>query len=182
MSLFSVFPTFRANLETWIILKNLLPKVKKKVIAHGRFIWAVVYRFLVNILVSSLTLHLNPQCPYSLTVEEILKKCPVFGNGVCPYKALADEMKGIAGNCPGFKHGCPFKNLKTMGEYVGKLAEMRDKTATPKGRAAFEKLMKRVHEISKEAEKKAGPWPFPPDTCPIFARDAHGKHIMPKYN
>ena len=128
--------------------------MKKKVIAHGGFIWAVVYRFLVNILVSSLTLHLNPQCPYSLTVEEILKKCPVFGKGVCPYKALADEMKGIAGNCPGFKHGCPFKNLKTMGEYVGKLAEMRDKTATPKGRAAFEKLMKRVHEISRRLRRR----------------------------
>ena len=69
-----------------------------------------------------------------------------------------------------------------MGEYVGKLAEMRDTIGTPKGRAAFEKLVKRVHEISKEAEKEAGAWPFPPDTCPIFARDAHGKRIMPKYN
>ena len=139
-------------------------------------------QFPVNIFVSSLTLHLNLRCPYSLTVEEIVKKCPTFGKDVCPYKSLVDETKGITGNCPGFKDGCPFKNLKTMGEYVGKLAEMRDKTATPKGRAAFEKLMKRVHEISKEAEKKAGPWPFPPDTCPIFARDAHGKCIMPKCN
>lgn len=120
--------------------------------------------------------------PYSLTVEEIVRKCPVFGKGVCPYKALADEMKGIAANCPGFKNGCPFKNLTTMGEYVGKLAQMRDTIATPKGRAALEKLMMRVHEISKEAEKKAGPWPFPPNTCPIFAHDAHGKRIMPKYN
>ena len=67
-----------------------------------------------------------------------------------------------------------------MGEYVGKLAEMRDTIGTPKGRAAFEKLMKKVHEISKKAEKTAEPWPFPPDTCPVFARDAHGKGIMPK--
>ena len=117
-----------------------------------------------------------------MTVEEIVKKCPVFGKGVCPYTGLVAEMKGIAENCPGFKDGCPFKKLTTMDEYTGKLAEMRDKTTTPKGRAAFEKLIKRVHEISKEAEKKAGPWPFPPDTCPIFARDAHGKRIMPKYN
>ena len=117
-----------------------------------------------------------------MTVEEIVKKCPVFGKGVCPYKGLADEMKGITGNCPGFKHGCPFKNLTTMGEYVGKLADMRDTIGTPKGRAAFEKLVKKVHEISKEAEKEAGAWPFPPGTCPIFARDAHGKRIMPKYN
>ena len=57
-----------------------------------------------------------------------------------------------------------------MGEYVGKLAEMRDKTATPKGRAAFEKLMKRVISISKGAEKKgwtlAIPSRYLPSLCP----------------
>ena len=41
-----------------------------------------------------------------------------------------------------------------MGEYVGKLAEMRDKTATPKGRAAFEKLMKRVIRSPREEREE----------------------------
>ena len=69
-----------------------------------------------------------------------------------------------------------------MGEYVGKLAEMRDKTATPKGRAAFEKLMKSVIRSPRGLRRKAGPWPFPTDTCPVFARNANEKRIMPKYN
>ena len=28
------------------------------------------------------------------------QEVPSFGKGVCPYKGLVDEMKGIAGNCP----------------------------------------------------------------------------------
>ena len=105
--------------------------MKKNVISSRLIYLSCCVQFPVNIFVSSLTLHLNLRCPYSLTVEEIVKKCPAFGKDVCPYKSLVDETKGITGNCPGFKDGCPF-NLKTMGEYVGKLAEMRDKTATPK--------------------------------------------------
>lgn len=117
------------------------------------------------------------QYPSSLTMQYIVDKCPVFGKGQCPYKGI----KGFAGNCPAFKNGCPFKELKTMGEIVEKLAEMRD-AHNPKGRAAFMKMLEEVLKVSKEAEKKVGAWPFPPNTCPVFAHDAWGKRIVPKYN
>lgn len=60
------------------------------------------------------------------------------------------------------------------------LAQMRD-TINPEGSAAFLKLNQKMDEISKEAEKKSGLWPFPANTCP-FAHDAWGKSIVPKYN
>lgn len=53
------------------------------------------------------------QYPYSLTVEDITNKCPVFGKDKCPYKDLIVELNGITENCPAFKDGCPFKDLKT---------------------------------------------------------------------
>lgn len=120
------------------------------------------------------------QYPYSLTVEDITNKCPVFGKDECPYKDLIVELNGITENCPAFKDGCPFKDLKTMGEYVERMAQMRD-TINPKGRAAFLKFNQRVLEISKEAEKIHKPWPFPANSCP-FAHDAWGKPIVPKYD
>lgn len=46
------------------------------------------------------------------------------------------------------------------------LAQMRD-TINPEGSAAFLKLNQKVDEISKEAEKKSGLWPFPANTCPF---------------
>ena len=55
-------------------------------------------------------------------VDEITKRCPVFGKGVFPYKGLIDEFKGITANCSAFKDGCPLENLKTVGEYLDKLA------------------------------------------------------------
>lgn len=113
-------------------------------------------------------------------MEEITNKCPVFGKGECPYKELIVEFKGITGNCPAFKDGCPFKDLKTIGEYVERVAHMRD-TINPKGRSAFLKFNQRVVKISKEAEKTSKPWPFPPNSCP-FAHDAWGKPIVPKYS
>ena len=118
--------------------------------------------------------------PSSLTVEDIVNKCPVFGKGECPYKVIAEELKGIAANCPALKNGCPFKELKTVGEMVEKLARMRD-TINSKGRPVFLNVNQKVDEISKEAEKKAGPRPLPANTCP-FAHDAWGKPILPKYN
>ncbi|RMX35964.1 hypothetical protein pdam_00005212 [Pocillopora damicornis] len=117
--------------------------------------------------------------PHFLKLDEIAEKCPVFGKGVCPYGGLTDKLKDITGNCPAFKDRCPFKSLKTAGEHVDKLAQMRDKGSC-KGRAAFQKLMKRVLEVSEEAERKSAPWSFPPNTCPIFEHDTHGKRIMRK--
>ena len=52
--------------------------------------------------------------------------CPAFGKGMCPYAILVTKCKGLAGNCPAFKDGCPFKNCKSVVEFVEKLTQMRD--------------------------------------------------------
>ena len=95
-------------------------------------------------------------------MEDIIDKCPVFGKDECPYRSIAVEFKGIVANCPAFKSGCPFKEIPWE-RWWKKLAQMRD-TINPEGSAAFLKLNQKVDEISKEAEKKSGLWPFPANT------------------
>ena len=73
----------------------------------------------------------------STTLNDAMFKCPAFGKGVCPYAGLVQKDKGLAGNCPAFKQGCPFKNCKSVGEFVEKMTQMRD---TCKGKAAYTKF------------------------------------------
>lgn len=64
------------------------------------------------------------QVPESVTLEYVKSHCPTFEGG-CPYNVK--ELKGLAKDCPEFKKGgCPFKNVKTIGEFKAKMGEMRD--------------------------------------------------------
>jgi len=60
-----------------------------------------------------------------VTLTYVEQHCPAFEKGkACPYKI--PELKGLAEGCPAFKDGCPFKNVKDVGEFQDKLGEMRD--------------------------------------------------------
>lgn len=111
-----------------------------------------------------------------ITLNDVMFKCPAFGKGVCPYVILVEKCKGLAGNCPAFKGGCPFKNCKSVGEFVEKMTQMRDAC---KGKAAYEKFFKELHTVSQTAEKKLGACPFNAHICP-FSHDVQGKAIIPK--
>ena len=111
-----------------------------------------------------------------VSLNDAMNACPAFGKGVCPYAILVTECKGLAGNCPAFKGGCPFKNCKTVGEFVEKMTQMRD---TCKGKAAYSKFFQRLHEINDGEQEKLGACPFNAHVCP-FSRDAKGKPIVPK--
>jgi hypothetical protein len=69
-------------------------------------------------------------------MDTIKTKCPAFQKGnACPYNV--PELKGLAkGLCPQFEKGCPFKEVKDVGEFRQKLGEMRDKC---KGKANYDK-------------------------------------------
>lgn len=70
-------------------------------------------------------------------MDTIKTKCPVFQNGrFCPYNLPC--LKGLGKGCPEFKNGCPFKNVKTIGEFKAKLGEMRDQC---KGRENYDKAL-----------------------------------------
>ena len=111
-----------------------------------------------------------------VTMNDAMMMCPAFGKGVCPYKSLITKDKGVAGKCPAFRDGCPFKNFKSVGEFVEKLAQMRD---TCTGKDAHKKFFKDVLDVSDEEQKKLGACPFNAFVCP-FSHDAHGKAIIPK--
>ena len=65
------------------------------------------------------------QDPESMTMDYVKLHCPVFEKGsACPYHV--EGLKGLAKGCPEFKNGCPFKDVKDVAEFKGKLAEMRD--------------------------------------------------------
>jgi hypothetical protein len=67
-------------------------------------------------------------------MDTIKAKCPVFQNGrFCPYNIPC--LKGLGKGCPEFKNGCPFKNVKTIGGFKAKLADMRDHC---KGKANYD--------------------------------------------
>lgn len=70
-----------------------------------------------------------------VTMDTVKERCPAFQKGkACPYNV--PELKGLGKGCPEFKNGCPFKNVKTIGEFREKLGEMRDKC---KGKANYDK-------------------------------------------
>jgi hypothetical protein len=62
------------------------------------------------------------QVPELFTMEYIKENCPAFQKGTfCPYNV--SDLKGLAKGCPAFKDGCPFKGVKDVGEFVGKMGE-----------------------------------------------------------
>ena len=111
-----------------------------------------------------------------VTLDDVMFKCPAFGKGVCPYVILVTNCKGLAGNCPAFKEGCPVKNCKFVGEFVEKLTQMRNAC---KGKAAYEKFFKELLRITDSGQEKLGACPFNAHVCP-FSHDAQGKPIVPK--
>lgn len=59
------------------------------------------------------------------TLDYIKQHCPVFQQGrYCPYNIPC--LKGLGKDCPEFKNGCPFKDVKTVGEFRAKMGQMRD--------------------------------------------------------
>ena len=48
-----------------------------------------------------------------------------------------EDTQSLAGKCPAFKEGYPFKNCKCVGDFVEKITQMRD---TCKGKAAYTKF------------------------------------------
>lgn len=71
-------------------------------------------------------------------MDYIKEHCPVFQKGkFCPYNV--SELKGLAKGCPAFKDGCPFKGVRNVGEFEGKLGEMRDLC---KGKTNYDKALK----------------------------------------
>lgn len=114
--------------------------------------------------------------PMGVNLLDAMNTCPAFGKGVCPYAILVTKCKGLAGNCPAFKGGCPFKNFKTVGEFVEKMTQMRD---TCKGTTAYTKFFQELLAITDTAQKKLGACPFNAHVCP-FSRDAKGKPLLPK--
>ena len=71
-------------------------------------------------------------------MDYIKSHCPAFANGTaCPY--AVDALKGLAKDCPEFKKsGCPFKDVKNVGEFKAKLGEMRDRC---KGKENYIKVL-----------------------------------------
>lgn len=62
------------------------------------------------------------------TLDYVKEHCPSFQQGrSCPYGDI-DALKGLAKGCPAFKHGCPFKKVKTVEEFKEMLGQMRDES------------------------------------------------------
>ena len=118
------------------------------------------------------------QVPWSVTLDDIMLSCPVFGKGRCPYAGLAEEKKGAASKCPAFKAGCPFKSCKTVGEFVELLTQKRDDCKSAEGKAAMKAFVELIHtETKKEEEKLGRASTFDPLLCP-FSHDVNGNPIM----
>ncbi len=112
-----------------------------------------------------------------MTLDTVKDKCPVFDDNVCPFARLKDDHKGIASKCPAFKGGCPFKNLKTVGDFQAKLGRMRDKC---QGKAQYLEFLRSAHRIAQDKvvdEGRSCPFFDTKDGCP-FAKDTSGKAIM----
>ena len=117
------------------------------------------------------------QTPFGVTLSDAMFKCPAFGKAVCPYAPLIEKDKGITGNCPAFKQGCPFKICKSVGEFVEKLTQMRDTCC--KGKPAQIKFFQDVLAVSTAGEEELGTCPFMAHVC-CFRVDADGRAIIPK--
>lgn len=76
-------------------------------------------------------------------MDDIKTKCPVFQQGrYCPYNIPC--LKGLGKGCPEFKNGCPFKDVKTLGQFKEKLGQMRDQC---KGTTNYNKALE-VRDIT----------------------------------
>lgn len=83
----------------------------------------------------------------------------------------------MAAKCPAFESGCPFKGCKTVGEFEGKLGEMRDQC---KGDAASLEFLRITHLTAKGKEVDVGsacPFFQTKGGCP-FAKDTSGKPVL----
>ena len=116
--------------------------------------------------------------PMGVTLKDVMFMCPAFGKAMCPYAILVSKCKGLAGNCPAFKEGCPFKICKSVGDFVEKLTQMRDNCSS-KGKEAYIAFFKELLKINENEQKKLGNCPFNAHVCP-FRYDAQGKAIIPK--
>ena len=112
-----------------------------------------------------------------VTLKDVMFNCPAFGKAMCPYADLVTKCKGLAGKCPAFKEGCPFKICTSVGQFVEKLTQMRD-TCT-KGKPAYTEFFKKLLAINDAGQKELGKCPFNAHVCP-FSHDARGKAIIPK--
>lgn len=112
-----------------------------------------------------------------ITLNDVMFKCPAFGKTMCPYAILVTKCKGLAGNCPAFKEGCPFKICASVGQFVEKLTQMRDTCL--EGKAAHTQFFKELFIINSDKQKELGSCPFNAHVCP-FSHDAQGKAIVPK--
>ena len=111
-----------------------------------------------------------------VTLNDVMFNCPAFGKAMCPYAILVTKCKGLAGNCPAFKGGCPFKICTSVGQFVDKLTQMRD---TCKGKPAYIKFFQQLLAINDARQKELGNCPFNAYVCP-FSHDARGKPIIPQ--
>ena len=112
-----------------------------------------------------------------VTLNDVMFNCPAFGKDMCPYAVLVTECKGLAGKCPAFKGGCPFKICTSVGQFVEKLTQMRDTGC--KGKAAYTEFFQKLLAINETGQKELGKCPFNAHVCP-FSHDARGKAIIPK--
>ena len=118
-----------------------------------------------------------PKATIGITLKDAMFKCPALGKDKCPYAILITKCKGLAGNCPAFKEGCPFKICDSVGEFVEKLMQMRDTCC--KGKPSYTKFFQDLLAINEAEQKKLGNCPFNAHVCP-FSHDAQGKAIIPK--
>jgi len=116
----------------------------------------------------------KPIVPESVTMDYIKAHCPVFAGGsACPYNLK--ELTGLAKGCPEFKSGCPFKDVKTVGEFKCKMGEMR---GTCKGKDNYHKALELVYGANGEQVAKHGHCPFFKSGC-CLKTDLNGRHVTP---
>ena len=83
-------------------------------------------------------------------MDTIKEKCPAFQHGhYCPYNI--PSLKELGKGCPEFKNGCPFKDVKTIGEFKVKLGQMRDQC---KGAANHLKALEVTWKQSTKTDKR----------------------------
>jgi len=118
----------------------------------------------------------KPIVPENVTMEYIQNHCPVFEKGsACPYNVK--ELKGLAKDCPEFKKGgCPFKDVKTVGDFKTKMGEMRD---TCKGKAAYSKALDLAYSANGQQVAKHGHCPFFKGGC-CLKTDMNGRFVTPE--
>merc|ERR1712223_1877636 len=115
--------------------------------------------------------------PETVSVEYVSSKCPSFQGG-CPYDVK--ELKGLAKDCPAFENGgCPFKNVKTIGDMKSKMGEMRDSHVKSKvGKANQQKALDLAHAANGHKVFQLGHCPFFKDGC-FMKTDLNGRLVSP---